>query len=167
MNIVKLLSAFFVGLFCCFAGSVAYGQGEASTTIESGQMASTPLLDAQKYAADKNYDSAILLYQGLYEKAPDDIYPAYFTTLLEAKKYKDAEKLALSRMGNYKVSVPEIDLGRVYKLEGKDGKAKDQFEEALKKINGDDILTQREAKSFTDAGELEYALKVFDKASQL
>ena len=128
----------------------------------------TELEEAQKFAAGKDYVKALELYKKLYDKTPDDIYNEYVNTLLVAKNYKEAEKLIQSRMSNNnQATFLDIDLGRVYKLEGKDSKAKEQFDNALKRVNGDDMLTQRLVKAFTDASQGEYAIQVYTRASQL
>ena len=122
---------------------------------------------AQAYVATKNYDSAIIIYRKLYEESGEAMYTPYFNTLIEAKKYKDAEKLASSYQDKYTDKfVPEVDLGRVYKLQGKDKKAVELFEKAVAKINGDDMLTQRIVKAFTDADLPEYAIKAYEQAIQ-
>ncbi len=122
---------------------------------------------AQAYVATKNYDSAIIIYRKLYEESGEAMYTPYFNTLIEAKKYKDAEKLASSYQDKYTDKfVPEVDLGHVYKLEGKDKKAVELFEKAVAKINGDDMLTQRIVKAFTDADLPEYAIKAYEQAIQ-
>ena len=128
----------------------------------------TKLAMAQRFAVEKKYDSSIIVYTELYKTTPDDIYREYLNTLIIAKKYKDAEKMVQARIGsNNLTSIYEIDLGKLYTLQGKESKAKEQYDTVLKKINGDDNYTQRLAKAFTDAGQNEYAIKVYARASQL
>lgn len=122
---------------------------------------------AQTFVALKNYDSALIIYKKLYEESGEAMYTPYFNTLIEAKKYKDAEKLASTYLDKYTDKfIPEIDLGRAYKLQGKDKKATELFDKALSKINGDDMLTQRIVKAFTDADLPDYAIKAYEQAIQ-
>ncbi len=121
-----------------------------------------------RFAAEKKYDSAIVIYNEMYKTTPDDIYHEYLNTLIIAKKYKDAEKMVLARIGSSnQTSIYEIDLGKIYKLQGKDAKAKEQFDTVLRKVNGDDNFTQRLARSFIDAQQSDYAIRVYQRASQL
>ena len=121
---------------------------------------------ARKYFAVKDYDKAFSIYDKLYLKEPQMVYTEYLNGLLEAKKLKDAEKLVKGRMAiSNPFSLTEIDLGRVYKLQGKAAKAREQFDTVLQRINGDDMFTQRMAKAYTDAGETDYAVTVFEIAS--
>ncbi len=126
------------------------------------------LVKAQRMAAEKKYDSSILLYNELYKATPDDIYHEYLNTLLIAKKYKDAEKMVQIRIGSPNLtSIYEIDLGNIYKLQGKDKKATEQFDTVLRKVNGDDNLTQRLSKAFQDINQDEYAIKVYERACHI
>lgn len=123
------------------------------------------LEEAQRYTALKIYDSAIELYRQLFEESGEAMYAPYMAALIEAQRYKEAEKVAQSLIGrNSPNYMPEVDLGHVYKLEGKDKKATDQFEQVLARINGDDILTQRIARAFIDAGLTNYAIKTYELA---
>ena len=125
------------------------------------------LEEAQKYEAAKDYENAIKLYRKLYEESGEAMYTPFLNTLIAAQKYKDAEKLIQSRIGQYSATyIPEIDLGKLYKLQGKDKKANEQFDVVLTKVNGDDMVTQRIAKAFTDAGVLDYGIKTYEIAMQ-
>ena len=143
-------------------------KGYAQTKSLDEIVETNRLEEAQKYVSAKKYDSALTIYKSLYEESGVPMYAPYFNTLIAAKKYKDAEKLVNTRLANANLSyIPEIDLGRVYKLEGKDGKATEQWESVLKKINGDDMVTQRVAKAFVDAEVPLFAARVYERAMQL
>lgn len=125
----------------------------------------TKLERAQRFEMLKSYDSAAVLYGQLYQAEGANMYLPYYNALIESKKYKEAEKLAQGEIGRQGTSyIPEVDLGRVYKLQGKDKKATEQFDAALSRINGDDLLTQRTVKAFTDAGQPDYAIKTYQAA---
>jgi predicted Zn-dependent protease len=146
-----------------------------STGAEPPKKEATPppppepkLVKAQRFASEKKYDSSILLYNELYKVNPDDIYREYLNTLVIAKKFKDAEKMVQARIGSPNLtSIYEIDLGKIYKLQGKDAKAKEWFDTVIRKVNGDDNLTQRLAKAFVDAEQTGYAIKVYERACQI
>jgi len=139
--------------FVIFVGNTAFAQPSVS--------------DARQYAADKNYGKAIELYSELYSLSPDSVYSEYLTTLIAAKKYKDAEKTVEKQMTLRENPYLHIDLGIVYSSEGKEEKGKEEFETVLKMVNGDDMLTQRVVKAFTDAGKDDYAILAYEKTIQL
>ncbi len=104
----------------------------------------------------------------LFEKNPGYYYAAYLDSLLARKQYKPAERLVQEQLKNavpqqYPVTLAEM--GRVYKAEGKDAKATEQYEHALQLVNGDDVITRSLAKALIANGEFDYACKVFEKAS--
>ena len=106
----------------------------------------------------------------LYEGNPDLYYPVYRDTLIAQKKFKPAEKLVNDRLKQGK-GLPDptlfIDLGRLYLLQDKKPKADDQFEKALRLVNGDDATTQKLVKSFLEVGRPEFAVKVYERAGEL
>lgn len=123
----------------------------------------TRLEVAQQFEALKNYDSALAIYGQLYQSEGSTVYAPYFNALIAAKKYKEAEKLAQGQIGKPGAEgFAEVDLGRAYKLEGKEKKATEQFDMVLMRLNGDDMLTQRTVKAFTDAGQIDYAIRSYE-----
>lgn len=154
LNIRGIFKGLLVAAALLVAGNTAHAQNTAST--------------ARQYATEKNYDKAVDVYQELYGISPDTIYVEYLHTLLDAKKYKQAEKLVEKQIthspGN---NLLKIDMGKVFDAEGKEAKAKEQYEALVNTINGDDMYTQRMVKSFTDAGKDTYAIMAYEKAIQL
>lgn len=122
---------------------------------------------ARQYAADKNYDKAFEAYGELYGLSPDSVYTEYLNTLLAAKKYQKAEKLVEKQMTLRDNPYLHIDMGKVYAKEGKDVKAKEEYEVLLKRINGDDMFTTRLANAFHNAGLDEYAIATYERATQI
>lgn len=127
----------------------------------------TSVSSARQYASDKNYEKAIDIYSEIYGVSPDSVYAEYLGTLIAAKKYKAAEKLVEKQMTLKENPFLHINLGKVYEAEGKEDKAKGEFDILLKMVNGDDMLTQRIVTAFTDAGKDDYAILVYEKAIQL
>ena len=122
---------------------------------------------ARQFASEKNYSKAIDAYNEIYALSPDSVYAEYLRTLVDAQKYKQAEQLIARQMTLRDNPFLHIDLGNVYEKEKKDDKAKAEFDYLLNTINGDDLLTQRVAKAFVDAGRDDYAIMVYEKASQI
>jgi tetratricopeptide (TPR) repeat protein len=56
---------------------------------------------------------------------------------------------------------------REYDADGKEKKATEQYELALKYINGDDILTQQIANEFSNANKQDWAIKAYERATQV
>ena len=129
---------------------------------------SADLVEARILASDKDYDKAIEMYQGIYERTPDSVYTEYLGMLTDAKKYKLAEKLVESRMSELPNDpLLHIDMGSVYTKEKKDKKAKEQYDMIIQMINGDDNVTQRVVKAFSEIGMYDYAIQAYEKATQL
>ena len=124
---------------------------------------------ARQLSAEKKYDEAIVMYSELYKLSPDSVYTDYLNTLLDAGKFKQAEKLVekraeeAPRMPNPGMN---LELGMVYDRIGRPEKAKVQYDSIINMINGDDILTNNIAKAFTDAGRDDYAIKTYETALQ-
>lgn len=137
--------------------STAYGQTD-------------PLMKARVHAERKEYKEAIDTYKKLYNQNPSDpdVYGEYLNMLLTVKDFKEAEKLAKEQQQMRSQNpLSYIDLGRVYLADGKTNKADDQFSKALDNINGDDVLTQQMANAFTNLGKDDYAIKTYERASEL
>src|SRR5271156_5727738 len=98
----------------------------------------------------------------------DSVYTAYLNTLIAAKKYKEAEKLVEKQINlEPQNQLLHIDLGVVYTKAKKDKKAKEQLDGVLQLINGDEILTQRIVKAFSDGGRDDYAILAYQRAAQV
>lgn len=126
---------------------------------------------ARRYAAEKKYDEAIGLFAELYKTMPDSVYHDYLNTLLEAGKFKQAEKLVEKKAAMYPRGIrsPEmnLELGQVYDKAGKPEKSKVQYDSVINMLNGDDIFTGTIAKLFTDIGRDDYAILTYERALQL
>ena len=165
MNRVKLG---LLSVLMMFLGNVVFGQDQP------GSVSITPIFDSTDKGADKEktIDKAPQItlsdYSELYKRSPDSVYDQYRYMLIEAKQYKEAEKVVQNQMShNRQNAFLHIDLGDVYAWEKKYDKAQQQYDSLLRVINGDDILTQRIAKAFIDAGNEEYAILTYEKAAHL
>ncbi|MBC7553028.1 MAG: hypothetical protein H7257_03515 [Taibaiella sp.] len=173
MTKAKWLNILFIALLLCGVAEAANAQSTSMEQSAAAGGADTPVVateleQARTFAGAKEYSKAIALYEGMYNKGNNDIYTEYLATLIAAKKYKEAERLAEGLLGGFNQSpTVHVELGNVYKLDGKEARATEQFETAVKKVNGDDMLTQRLAKAFTDIDQTDYAVQVYARASQL
>ncbi len=130
--------------------------------------AQTDVEQARMYAIEGKYDKASDLYKDLYKEKPDTFYREYVDVLIHAKEYKSAIKIAEKAAEAYPANTREpdgfIEMGRVYAKCEKEDKAKEQFDHVLELLTGDDILTNKVAKSFVDIGEDGYAIKTYEIA---
>jgi tetratricopeptide (TPR) repeat protein len=152
---------------------ILFFTGFVKTFAQTGAEApapETPLLQARNYAMNKEYDKAIAIFANLYKqnKADETVYNDYLNTLILAKKYKDAEKLAEEQHNiRPQFPIPFVDMGRVYLAEGKDKKANEQFDLAVQYITGDDLLTQQIATAFINMGKDDYAIRTYERGKDI
>jgi tetratricopeptide (TPR) repeat protein len=152
MNRVLILMVF---LFGAFAAQAQPGNSDAQLAVE--------------YYQAGEYDKAVLYYEKLYSKNQSEFYYRYYLKcLLELKNYKEAEKLVRKQQkknpGNL---VYYVDLGQLFKVQGEENKAKKEYDNALKELSGEAAQINNLAAAFRDAGELEYALKTYEKGERL
>ncbi len=126
------------------------------------------VMEGRQFAAEKNYDKAIPVFEEIYGLSPDSVYKEYLDMLLLAKKYKQAEKLVERQISfNSQNYILRIDLGNVYLKQGKEAQAKEQFNMLVGMVNGDDMLTTRIVGAFTDAGKYDYAAATYERAIEI
>lgn len=125
---------------------------------------------ARSFTDAKEYAKAADAYKQLYRQNPVDldIYKEYLDVLIVSKEFKAAlnlvEEQKIIRQQN---PLPFIDMGRVYAADGKQKKADEQFDMAVQLVNGDDILTQQMANTFSAMGRDDYALKTYERVRDL
>jgi len=154
MRIVKYFFAAFLGLslqLMCWNAKAQYVQN-----------------DAQRFILEHKYDSAITLLDQLYKSSPKEYYDDLLQCYLAIKDYKKAEALVVKSQALPSASPTYwVDLGQIYALTNKEAKAVEQYEKALDKVNGDDLITQKLSRAFIQIKRQDYAIKVFEKATEL
>lgn len=139
------------------------------TTTVAGFAQEPTVEQARMYADMQQYDKAADIYKDLYKSGKSgDVYAGYLDVLLALKDYKEAEKV-VNAQAQRNPSNPSlaVDMGRVYKLMGKDKKAEEMYQAAIQLINGDDLMTQLVAKKFSDIGRDDFALKTYQRAGEM
>ncbi len=119
---------------------------------------------AQQFFEMREYDKAIVYYEKLYDKNASIYYTQYFKCLLATGDLKRAEKIAKKQLKN----MPDmlslyVDLGQVFKADSNEKKAVEQYDKALKELDGDVNQTLQLGKSFQAVKEYDYALEAFRK----
>lgn len=154
MRIVRCFFAAFLGLsiqLLCWNAHAQYVQN-----------------DAQRYILEHKYDSAISLLDPLYKSSPNEYYDDLLQCYLAIKDYKKAESLVVKSQALPGASPTYwVDLGQIYALNNKEAKAVEQYDKALEKVNGDDLITQKLSRAFIQIKRQDYAIKVFEKATEL
>lgn len=119
---------------------------------------------AQQFFEMREYEKAIVYYEKLYDKNASIYYTQYFKCLLATGDLKRAEKIAKKQLKN----MPDmlslyVDLGQVFKADSNEKKAAEQYEKAIKELDGDVNQTLQLGKSFQAVKEYDYALEAFRK----
>ena len=122
----------------------------------------------QSYLLQREYEKALPLLQDVYEVAPQYWFESYYETLVNIKKYTDAEKLIAKQLKKFPYrSDYYVYWGNLYALQSHTKKAKEYFEKAIKKLPNDISVIVLTAKQFMKHQMIEEALKVYDKGQAL
>jgi tetratricopeptide (TPR) repeat protein len=124
---------------------------------------------AAQYFQKGEYEKAILYYDKLYRAQPDPFfYEQLFRCHMGLKHYEEAEKLAKDQLrrqsGDPRYTV---DLGSVYRAQGEDDKAVQQYQKALKGMKPDQASVRNLANAFTRYNELDLALETYERGQNM
>jgi predicted Zn-dependent protease len=140
------------GVCCLLFGSAAFGQ-----SVDSTLAVAHGLLEA------KEFDKAVVILKETYKTDPGKAYSEYLNALIGAKDFKAAERLVDNQLAGTHIPTLFIDLGRVFEAQGKQNKAREQYDAAAKAVNGDEMLAQQLVSRFTAAGHEDYAIIVYER----
>ncbi|MDB5283511.1 MAG: Tetratricopeptide 2 repeat-containing protein [Bacteroidota bacterium] len=125
---------------------------------------------AASYLQNGEFDKAAELYQSLWEKSNYDLkfYVPLYKCLLTLKKYDDLEKV-VKREIKKNNDTPQyiIDLGYMYSQIPEPGKAKDQFEKALKEVKPNEISVRNLASAYENYKLYDYVIAVYEKGGKI
>jgi tetratricopeptide (TPR) repeat protein len=122
---------------------------------------------AVQYYQSGDYDKAAVYYEKLYNKNPISLYYNYYLNcLIFTKNFKKAEKTVKKQQAKNDWDLRyKIDLGRVYRANGEEDKAKKEFKGAVDAITG--ITSPRHVIEVSDAflaiNETDYAVDALKK----
>jgi tetratricopeptide (TPR) repeat protein len=123
---------------------------------------------ALQFFNDKEYDKAIVYYEKLYDKNPIAYYENYVFCLLKTNDKKRTEKIIKKQIKLAPLSLNYyVDLGEFYRLENDPKKAEENYEKAVKELNGEYEQTATLAEAFKKAKLFEYAIEAFNKSAKL
>ena len=125
---------------------------------------------AKSYLENGEFDKAAELYQSLWEKSNNDLrfYVPLYKCLLTLKKYDDLEKVVKKEIKKNNDN-PQyiIDLGYMYQQIPELGKAKDQYEKALKEMKPYEISVRSVANAFEAYKLYDYVIAVYEKGGKI
>jgi len=124
---------------------------------------------ASQYFRNREFEKAAVLYERLYEEKNSTLYYTYcLYCLVELKQFKDAEKLVKKQIRNYPDRAKyQVDLGYVYSESGETGKARKQFESAMKDMENNRSSVVELANAFLYRSQPDYAAEVYIRASKM
>lgn len=125
---------------------------------------------AAQYFADKEYEKASILYEGLLENDPKS--PYYYENLLtcyfKLENYKSAEKIVKRQKRRFRGDFYfKVDLGYVYAKQDNAKKAKREYEDCLKDLKNRRNQVTILSNAFTKRDLYPWAIKAIQKGREL
>ena len=110
-----------------------------------------------------DFEKALIYYQKLYDATQNSAnYDGLLKSLVELKKFKDAEKLVKKQMKRFKSNVQYIDLGQIYEAQGLPKDADKAYQDAIKNMPKSQGMIIRTANEFIRLNKLGYALDTYN-----
>lgn len=131
-----------------------------------GQSSDVELADY--YYKEGMYEQARLYYERIYKtNKTAKVHNNYLNTLIALNDFEEAEKIAKKRIKeDGKDAVAFLKLGELYKRFEKPDEAKENFDEAVKKVEANRSAIIRLANEFSLISEYKYALKTYEKGAK-
>jgi tetratricopeptide (TPR) repeat protein len=123
---------------------------------------------ADYYYNQGMFEQAKLYYEKIYKtNKTSKVFNNYLNTLIELRDFEEAEKMAKKKIKeDTKDGVGYVKLGDLYLKFNLPEKAKEQFDEAVKRVEPTRSNIQRLANEFGLINEYDYALKVYEKGRE-
>ncbi|QEM07616.1 tetratricopeptide repeat protein [Mucilaginibacter rubeus] len=126
------------------------------------------LLLARQYNANGEPQKALEIYQKLYKQNNENYYSVYVNTLLNLKKFDDAEsvtkKLIRRHPDDHQYA---IMLGNIYTQGGNMAKADAIYDDLIKNLPADQGEIAALASQFYQSANIDYAIKIFQQGRKL
>ncbi|MFM1874435.1 MAG: hypothetical protein RL266_172 [Bacteroidota bacterium] len=123
---------------------------------------------AAQFFKNGEYDKAEVYYKKLYKRYNDEFFFQYYIDcLLKLEDFNEAEKTVQKRIKNEGNPVLYVNLGQVYKAAGEEKKAQQAYEKALQELPPYQRQIDALASAFSERGDLEYAVKTYEKGRKL
>ena len=122
----------------------------------------TELQLAKQFAANGEQQKAVDIYQKLYKQDNDQYYPVYVNSLLELKKFDEAESITKKMMRKHPDDHQYIVmLGTAYTQQGAVEKANALYDDLVKNLPADQNEIAMLAAQFYQNSNIDYAIKIF------
>jgi tetratricopeptide (TPR) repeat protein len=120
------------------------------------------LLLARQFTANGEPAKALDIYQKLYKQDNDAYFTFYINSLVENKKFDEAESITKKMVRKYpKVAKYTIALGSIYAQTGNTDKANSLYDELIKNLPANPIEVSDLASQFYQVANTDYAIKTF------
>ena len=149
------------------AGVLSFGLGGITATTAVAQTSDLEL--AEYYYNEGSYEQALLYLEKIYKRNKTNaVYEMYYGSLLAVDNFEDAEDLVKSRLKQRSArATAYVDLGSLYMHFDMREEAMAAFEEALARLQPGRSHAIALANAFIDLNELDMALAVYEKASEV
>jgi len=137
-------------------------EGSSNTKTSDEQLAA-------QYFQNKEYEKAAFYFEKLFDKNPiDRYYQNLLTCWIETENFSKAEKLVKKQQKrNPYAQTYTVDLGYVYKREGKKEEAKKVWDKAINDLSPNQNQIFELANAFINRKEIEYALATYQKGRKI
>jgi tetratricopeptide (TPR) repeat protein len=124
---------------------------------------------ALEYYRNHDFEKALVLYKQLFTQTNSQHYLTYYVQcMIELKEFEAAEKDLKKRIKQNKYALNYyVELGSIYKAQGLEDKANEQYELATKKLQGQQNVISSLANAFIYKREYEWAEKTYLKGRKL
>lgn len=125
---------------------------------------------ANSYLQNGEYDKAVELFQGLWEKSNNDIkfYAPLYKCLLTLRKFDELEKVVKKQIKkNEGAPQPVVELGYMYAQIPNEQKAKEQYDKALKELKPNEPAIRALANAFDAYRLYNYVIAAYEKGGKM
>ncbi|MEI6312948.1 MAG: tetratricopeptide repeat protein [Bacteroidota bacterium] len=124
---------------------------------------------AYQYYRNGDFDKSIELFEKLYNDNPSlEYYQQLFSSYNATKDYSAMEKLASKQAKKDRHDARYlIDLGYAYKLENKEKKATELYDDIIKNLLPEESFITSTAQHFEEYRNFDYALQTYEKGNKL
>jgi tetratricopeptide (TPR) repeat protein len=118
---------------------------------------------ANEYFSNKEYSKAVVYYQKLYNKTPNQVfYTKLLNCFIELEEFKNGEKLVKRQLKNNPFDPSyNADLANLYKVSGKGNEAKQTIDKSIKELIPNQQVINELAMAFMRYQELDAALATY------
>lgn len=123
---------------------------------------------AHQFSINGEEQKALDIYQKLYKEDNDSFYAYYLNSLLNLKRYDEAENITKKQLRKHpQDNQYAVALGRIYTQQGHVDKAAAVYDNLLKNLPADQSTIANLATQFYQAENADYAIKIFQQGRKL